>query len=114
LTLTIGFRFADTDLQGSHKLLQMQEASLNAAIKEAVPGLLPFARTFEPSRGRGSRRTSLTLTIGFRDVTAPSCSPDTQQIFRFADTDLQGSHKLLQMQEASLNAAIKEGPCACR
>ncbi|GAA5991883.1 hypothetical protein JCM10908_002254 [Rhodotorula pacifica] len=34
------FRFADTDLQGSHKLLQMQEASLNAAIKEAVPGLL--------------------------------------------------------------------------
>ena len=37
------FRFADTDLQGSHKLLQMQEASLNAAIKEAVPGLITDA-----------------------------------------------------------------------
>ncbi|GAA5870920.1 hypothetical protein JCM3774_003481 [Rhodotorula dairenensis] len=34
------FRFADTDLHGSHKLMQMQEASLNAAIKAAVPGLL--------------------------------------------------------------------------
>lgn len=34
------FRFADTDLHGSHKLLQMQESSLNAAIKAAVPGLL--------------------------------------------------------------------------
>lgn len=27
--------------------------------------------TFEPSRGRGKRRTSLTLTIGFREETVP-------------------------------------------
>ncbi|KWU43286.1 hypothetical protein RHOSPDRAFT_26426 [Rhodotorula sp. JG-1b] len=82
------FRFADTDLQGSHKLLQMQEASLNAAIKEAVPGLLTDA--------------ALSTTTASALIVASSAGGSRS-------FSLNGTHKALVPSDA-FNVSVLFGP----
>lgn len=83
------FRFADTDLQGSHKLLQMQEASLNAAIKEAVPGLLTDA--------------ALSTTTTSALIVASSAGGGSRSF------GLNGTHKALVPSDA-FNVSVLFGP----
>lgn len=82
------FRFADTDLQESHKLLQMQEASLNAAIKEAVPGLLTDA--------------ALSTTTASALIVASSAGG-------IRSFSLNGTHKALVPSDA-FNVSVLFGP----
>ncbi|GAA5875446.1 hypothetical protein JCM8547_004407 [Rhodosporidiobolus lusitaniae] len=87
------FKFGDSDLQASSKLLRPFEDSLNAAIKSAVPGLI--------TDGLPSTTTTSALIVASTD---PSSSSSGSR-----SSGLNGTHKALVPADA-FNVSVLFGP----
>ncbi|KAJ8294731.1 putative exocyst complex component sec8 [Rhodotorula toruloides] len=85
------FRFAESDLQASHKLLKDYEDALNMAIKAAVPGLI--------TDGAPSTTTTSALIVASTDPSAAAGR----------STGLNNTHKALVPADA-FNVSVLFGP----